>query len=725
MNSQIKQVLKKYFGYSDFKPGQEAIIENTLKGRVSLGIIPTGGGKSLCYQIPALLLPGISIVVSPLIALMKDQVDALDHLGIPATYISSTLNQGEIQKRLQLLAQGRYKLLYIAPERLNSDFFSGLAGSMKISLIAIDEAHCVSQWGHDFRPSYAAIAPWIDSLPYRPIITAFTATASQRVQEDIVRLLSLQDPNINQVGFDRPNLYFSVIKAADRKKYLEGYLADHDGQSGIIYAATRKEVDNLYAHLKSLGIWVGRYHAGLSSEERNQTQEGFIYDDIKLMVATNAFGLGIDKSNIRYVIHYNMPRSLESYYQEAGRAGRDGEKGECILLYSSADIQTQKFLIEQSISSELRKKEEYGKLQSMIDYCHTTHCLRQTILEYFGEQDLPTNCGNCANCSQAYVSTDMTIEAQKIFSCILRMNQQYGVKLVASVLKGSQNKRIRELNLDQLSTYGIMGEMTIGEIVDLINILVAEEYLYTTGGQYPVVRLTSQAIPVLKSQAQLYLRMPSPVQIQPEDELFLKLSELRRQIAQKEQVPPYVIFHDLTLKQMTSGRPTDSASMLAISGVGQVKMEKYGQLFVGLIQDYLRDKQELTDEEESSDRRTGSPNKTSEKPAKEPKIPSHIQSWNLYQAGNSIGQISRERELTHLTVQDHLLRCAREGYELNWRELVTVEEEELIRAAIKDLGTEKLKPIKEALPEHISYLAIKAAICRLELAKSPASIPNE
>ncbi len=724
MNTQIKQVLKKYFGYSDFRPGQEAIIQNTLEGHESLGIMPTGGGKSLCYQIPALLLPGISIVVSPLIALMKDQVDALEHLGLPATYINSALSQGEIRKRLHLLAQGRYKLLYLAPERLNSEYFSSLAGSTKISMIAIDEAHCVSQWGHDFRPSYAAIAPWIESMPYRPVITAFTATASKLVQEDIIRLLSLKDPSIYLVGFDRPNLYFSVVKAADKKKYLESYLLDHLNQSGIIYAATRKEVDKLYLHLKSLGIRVGRYHAGLSNEEKNQTQDLFIYDEIKLMVASNAFGLGIDKSNIRYVIHYNMPRNLESYYQEAGRAGRDGERGECILLYSSADQQTQKYLIEQSISSPVRKREEYKKMQLMIDYCHTTRCLRQSILEYFGEQELPANCANCANCNQAYVSTDMTIEAQKIFSCILRMNQQYGIKLVASVLKGSQNKRIQQLKLDALSTYGIMHDMTIGEIVDLINLLVAEDYLQITGGQYPVVKLSSRAIPVLRSQAQLHLRIPSKVQSQPDDELFRRLSELRKEIARQEQVPPYVIFHDLTLKQMSLHQPQDFVSMLAISGVGQVKMEKYGQLFIELIQDYLRDQQEPADEEESSELEIGSPNITNEKPAKEPKMPSHIQSWNLYQAGNNISQIARERELTHLTIQDHLLRCAREGYELNWPDLVTAEEEELIRAAVKDLGTEKLKPLKEALPEQISYFAIKAVICRLELAQAPCSHPK-
>ncbi len=721
VDSRIKQVLNKYFGYSDFKLGQEAIINHTLQGGESLGIIPTGGGKSLCYQIPALLLPGMTIVVSPLIALMKDQVDALNHLGIPAAYISSALSSGEIQKAMQLVIQGQCKLLYAAPERLTTEYFSRLARTIQISLVAIDEAHCVSQWGHDFRPSYAAIAPWIESMPYRPVIAAFTATASHRVQNDIIRLLGLDDPKIYRAGFDRPNLYFSVIKAPNKKQYLAGYLADHAGQAGIIYTATRKEADDLHAQLKSWGIKAGRYHAGLSMEERNRTQEAFLYDEITVMAATNAFGLGIDKSNIRYVIHYNMPRSLESYYQEAGRAGRDGEKGDCILLYNSADIQTQKFLIEQSISSEERKEEEYRKLQPMIDYCHTTRCLRQSILEYFGEEDLPLDCGNCVNCTRSYESRDMTIEAQKIFSCIIRMKQQYGINMVASVLKGSQNRRIRELRLDQLSTYGIMNDMTIAAIVDLINIMVAEDYLYTSGGPYPVLRLASSAIPVLRSEARLNLRMPVRERTPEDNSLFNMLCSLRREIARKEQLPPYVIFHDLTLRQMSARLPTDYASMLAVSGVGEVKMQKYGQPFLELIEGYLMENPpssdcQVMDKTSSSDGDTAAPAPPA--PAKEPRMPSHMISWDLYQAGNSISQIARERKLTNLTVQDHILRCGREGYELEWREIVSAEEEACILQAIEAAGSSKLKPIKEALPEEISYFAIKAVICRLELAES-------
>jgi len=716
----IQQVLKKYFGYSDFKPGQEAIINNTLQGRESLGIIPTGGGKSLCYQIPAMLLPGISIVVSPLIALMKDQVDALNNLGIPATYISSILSPQEINRRLQQVYQNQYKLIYIAPERLTSEYFSRLAEEIKISLIAIDEAHCVSQWGHDFRPSYAAIAPWIEAMPYRPVISAFTATASDRVREDIIRLLSLHDPSIHLIGFDRPNLHFTVIKGTDKKKWVEKYLKAHTEQSGIIYAATRKEVDSIYTYLQSSGILVGRYHAGLSTEERNHSQEAFLYDDIKVMVASNAFGLGIDKSNIRYIIHHNMPRNLESYYQEAGRGGRDGEKGDCILLYSPADIQTQKFLIEQTTSSEERKAEEYQKLQFMIDYCHTTRCLRQSILEYFGETDLPENCGNCINCTQAYESRDMTIEAQKIFSCIVRMNQQYGINLVASVLKGSQSKRIRELKLDRLSTYGIMNDMTIGAISDLINILAAEDYIFTTVGQYPVVKLRQKALPVLKSQAQVILRMPSRPELAQEDsQLFQALCILRQEIAKREQVPPYVIFHDLTLREMSARLPVDYESMLAISGVGEIKMQKYGQLFMELICSHSLDHNSSIGLEDAD---IAAPVKKP-KESKAPKPASHLISWQLYQDGSTVSEIAHQRKLTYLTVQDHILRSAREGLAIKWREIVSEEEEVCIMAAIQKVGSEKLKPIKEALPEEISYFAIKAVICRLEMA-NPA-IPGD
>ncbi len=588
MANNIQAALKKYFGYESFKPGQEPIIDSILQGRDILGIMPTGGGKSVCYQIPALLLPGMSLVISPLIALMKDQVDALNDLGIPAAYINSGMGAGEIRTCLSEARQGRYKLLYVAPERLGSENFTNLLRNLPVALIAIDEAHCVSQWGHDFRPSYLDIAPWIAELPERPVVAAFTATATLRVREDIAKMLELSGPDIYVTGFKRENLHLSAAKGVDKTSFISSYVKNHPEQAGIIYAATRKEVDALYEHLQSRGYLAGRYHAGLDKEERNQNQEDFLYDNIRVIVATNAFGLGIDKSNVRYVIHHNMPRHLEAYYQEAGRAGRDNEHADCILLYAAGDVQTQKYFIENSELSEARKNGEYNKLQSMIDYCHTTHCLQQYILNYFGEEDASDHCGNCANCSQEFDIKDVTIEAQKIFSCMKRMNEQYGMTLVASVLKGSKNKRIQELRFNQLSTFGIMKEMTIPAIVELMHMLEADDYIYNTGGQYPVMRLSPKAGPVLRSQARVLVRMPHvPEPVAAESGIFELLRSLRKEIAQREGMPPYVIFHDSTLKEMSGRLPRDEYEMLTITGVGENKLKKYGKQFLEVIRDYL------------------------------------------------------------------------------------------------------------------------------------------
>jgi len=706
----IQQVMKKYFGYQGYKPGQKEIINSILQGHDTLGIMPTGGGKSLCYQVPALILPGITIVISPLIALMKDQVDTLNHMGVSAAYISSALTQSEIQDRFARAFQGEYKLIYIAPERLKSDYIDRLSEAQKVSLIAIDEAHCVSQWGHDFRPSYAAIAPWIANMPYRPVIASFTATATDQVREDIVNLLSLHNPNIKLIGFDRSNLYFSVIKGIDKARFIEQYLKTHPEQSGIVYASTRKEVDSIYADLQSRGYKVGRYHAGLSSDERNHTQEAFIYDEIPVIVATNAFGLGIDKSNVRYVIHHNMPRSLETYYQEAGRGGRDGEPGDCLLLYSAGDVNTQKFLIEHTTMSEQRKHDEYIKLQHMVDYCHTTRCLRHIILEYLGEEDVPDTCTNCSNCRQDYESRDMTIEAQKIFSCIKRMHEQYGTVMVASVLKGSRNKRIKELRFDQLSTYGIMDDMSINAIGELINILLAEDYLITSGGQYPVLRLNQKAIPVLRSQEQVILRMPvSPQKTEADSSIFQALRSLRMEIAQKEKVPPYIIFPDRTLKEMSTQLPADGDKMLLINGVGETKMQKYGRQFLEVIRSFVKDRHSKVD---------AIP--TRPKTRHNDKTPSHMISWELYQQGCKLPEIAKQREITMLTVENHILRCALEGCAISWEDFIDPEEEKCILEVVQDLQPDKLKPIKEALPEYISYFAIKSVLCKHNLIKEPS-----
>jgi len=589
MDSNLQLALKKYYGYTTFKPGQEDIINSILAGGDILGIMPTGGGKSICYQLPALLMPGLTLVISPLIALMKDQVDALNELGITAACINSGMEAGQIRSCLVEAHQGNYKLLYVAPERLASESFTNLLRNLPISLIAIDEAHCVSQWGHDFRPSYLDISPWIEQLPQRPVVAAFTATATLPVREDITKLLNLVNPDVYVTGFKRENLHLSAIKGVDKSRFITQYIGSHPQQSGIIYCATRKEVDFLCTYLQTKGISAERYHAGMDKDERNQNQEDFLYDEIQIMVATNAFGLGIDKSNVRYVIHHNMPRHLEAYYQEAGRAGRDGEHADCILLYAPGDVQTQKYLIENSELSEERKMAEYRKLQHMIDYCHSSRCLQQYILKYFGETDAADHCGNCANCGQEFAITDVTIEAQKIFSCILRMNEQYGMTLVASVLKGSKNKRILELGFNKLSTYGIMSDMTLQAIVDLMHMLEAEEYMINTGGPYPVMRLTPKSWPVLKSQSKVLVRMPKvPEPVLPETDIFDLLRARRKEIAVGEGVPPYVIFHDSTLREMSSRMPRDQEEMLSISGVGENKWKKYGRQFLEVIRSYIK-----------------------------------------------------------------------------------------------------------------------------------------
>jgi ATP-dependent DNA helicase RecQ len=709
LNFHAQQLLKKYFGYETFKPGQEAIINSILQGSDTLGIMPTGGGKSVCYQIPALLLPGLTIVISPLIALMKDQVDALNKVGIPATYINSTLYPEDINYRLYEIEQGKYKMLYIAPERLTAD--NGNWPHMEISMIAIDEAHCVSQWGHDFRPAYTMIAPWIEKLPTRPVVATFTATATEPVRRDIIQLLKLNSPGIFITGFDRPNLHFSVVKGMDKRKFIIKYVKGHQQQSGIIYAATRKEVDRIYEYLHTAGFAVGKYHAGMNNNDRTRNQEDFLYDKLQVMVATNAFGLGINKTNIRYIIHHNMPRHIEAYYQEAGRAGRDDQPGDCILLYAAGDIQTQKFLIEQSELTPPRKHHEYEKLQKMVDYCHSPRCLRQIILSYFGEEGIPDVCNNCANCSDDFVLQNITIEAQKIFSCIIRMGEQYGSSLVAAVLKGSKSKRIFQLGFENLSTYGIMADLTLNEINDLIKLLIAEDYLYTTEGKYPVVMLTAKAIPVLKSRAEIIIRMPQqPKAAEAETEIFEALRALRMEIAQKEGVPPYVIFHDSTLKEMSAQLPVDEMSMLTISGVGEIKLEKYGEQFIKLIQKYVNEKglaglQNATLQGESTRQKSD-------------KTPSHIISWNLYHQGYSLQDIAAMRDVSLLTIEEHLLRSAQEGYVVNWDEFISQEDENTILAVINKMETiDKLKPIKEALPDEISYFTIKIVLHKIACSK--------
>lgn len=596
-----QQLLQKYYGYPDFREGQRRIVESVLSGADTLGIMPTGGGKSICYQIPALMLPGLTLVVSPLISLMKDQVDALTAMGISAAYINSTLSGKEVNDRIRAARRGELKLLYVAPERLELDWFREEMSGLSISCVAVDEAHCVSQWGHDFRTSYLAVSPFVESLPQRPILAAFTATATPEVMDDMVRLLRLANPVVFVTGLGRDNLAMSVLRGENKREFVLNYATTHAHQPGIVYAATRKEVDDLYERLRRAGIPAGRYHAGLSDKEREESQEAFLYDDIRVMVATNAFGMGIDKSNVRYVIHYNMPKNMEAYVQEAGRAGRDGEPSECILLFSPQDIMTQKFLIEQNPQDGERKRNEYRKLQQMVEYCYQTSCLRWAMLDYFGEAHDRTPCGVCSSCRDERELVDMTRDAQIVFSCIHRMRERFGVSLVASVLKGSQNKKVLQYGFNQLPTYGMLRTRTEKEISELINVFIAEGYLALSEGQYPVVRLQPLAVEVLKSRHQVMLRAPetaaassssSSSRRRKYDEgpsavnetVFEQLRLIRRDLAEKERVPSYIIFNDATLREMSVVCPTSEADMLRIKGVGEVKYRKYGKPFLEFFQ---------------------------------------------------------------------------------------------------------------------------------------------
>lgn len=712
MLDQSTHVLQSYFGYPSFRVGQQETITHILQRKNTLAVMPTGSGKSICFQVPGMVMGGTALIISPLISLMKDQVDALEAIGISATYINSSLTREEQSERLRAIASGVYTFVYVAPERLEMASFMRVIRNLHIPFVAFDEAHCISQWGHDFRPSYRSVVPTLQALPNIETYVALTATATKEVIRDIQKLLHIYDENVVQTGFSRDNLSFHLLKTADKWTYIRKYITQRKNESGIIYTATRKQADQLYEQLQRAGVKAEKYHAGMNEQERQDAQNAFIYDQSQIVVATNAFGMGIDKSNVRFVIHYAMPMNIESYYQEAGRAGRDGEPSDCILLFTPQDVRMQQFLIEQSELGEEAQQLEYQKLQAMVNYCHTHSCLATYIRVYFGENVQDEVCGQCTNCTTDQEKINITEFAQMILSCVKRMDERFGIALTAKVLKGSNDRRIHSYRLNKISTYGIMRQHTEKAITEMIQFLVADQMLGTAEGKYPTLKLNQQSVDVLTGKKEVWMVTPHIPKKEVADynrELFETLRVLRKEKAEEDGVPPYVLFSDATLTDICRYFPETKEDMLSIKGIGPKRYEQYGERFLQEIKTWLEENPQDQKRVQIQSASTPGYRRVQAEVSDEP---SHMISYKAFQSGSSIKDIATRRELTEQTIENHLFKAFDQGHPLAWDIFFSPEQEHAVLEAREKIEEQKLSLIKELLPEDFTYLVIKAVLVK-------------
>lgn len=704
---ETRKLLKKYFGYDEFRNSQEEVINNIIEGKDLLAIMPTGSGKSLCYQLPAVAMEGLTVVISPLISLMKDQVDSLNQMGISATYINSSLDLEESNERHRGLIQRKYKLLYIAPERLANTYFVETLNKIEVSQIAVDESHCISQWGHDFRPEYRLISQFINNLNQRPVVSAFTATATKNCARDIIEQLDLKNPLIKVNSFDRPNIYFRVKESKNKIRDLMKEL--NSNESSIIYCATRKATEEVYTKLVSQGYSVGIYHGGMTSLERDSMQDDFIKDKRQIMVATLAFGMGIDKPDVRKVIHYNMPKSMENYYQEAGRAGRDGLESEAILLYSGQDVILQKLIMQDDIDSS----ESFKKLEEMEMYCKTKSCLRNYILKYFNEKS-ENKCNYCGNCDEVLEEIDITVDAQKVISCIYRINQNYGRTLIADVLLGADTKKIRSLGFEKLSTYGIIKNRTKEYIYSIIYFLLERELINQEGGKYPVLKLNKESLNFLKSNRKLIMKYSKSVDKNDEKRkertgyvlsdggkvLFEKIKQWRKVKSTELGVPPFIIFSDETIYSLIEKLPQNEIGLLSVKGIGEKKALDYGEDLLDIIKSstvegaiYFNAKPEYEKREVKVKRES-----------------TYLETYKLYELGLEVEEIAEQRNLNTSTIFSHLGILLENGYKIATEKFINPEDKKKILAIVENIGAEYLKPIKEILPENITYEQIRIVV---------------